>query len=88
MLIHNLPFCVVRRDRGSVGGGLAIFIRSNIIHTVVKVCPNAEALCIDVGCSELRFVLGYIPNGQNDSSILNMCNFLKSVISREAVKSR
>ena len=65
----------------------AVFIRSSVAYTIVNVCPYAEGLCIDVGSGKLRFILGYIPNGKDKSSITNMCNFFKSSISREAANT-
>ena len=80
MLTYCLNFTVVRRDRGSRGGGVTIFIRNNIVFYAHPLPTNVEGLCLDFGPNMLRVLLGYLPDGRDEAQIVQMCNFLSTSV--------
>ena len=44
MLVYNLPYNIIRRDRGSNGGGLAVFLKHGVCCSILESSPNLEAI--------------------------------------------
>lgn len=76
MITGGLSYTVIRRDRGSRGGGVAILIRNTILFHVPTTPTNVEGLIVDLGPEVLRIILGYIPNAKDELNVTNMCDFL------------
>lgn len=62
-LYGNLPYNIVRKDRNSKGGGVAILLRDHLTYSIVPTTPSIEILCIDllISTSFIRVIAGYRP---------------------------
>jgi len=78
MLVKNLPYEVYRRDRGSVGGGLAVFVKTSLCCNFIAQAENTEAICLDMGPGVACIIVGYLPDSNNIDNILKMNNFIVS----------
>ena len=78
-LINNgLPYNIVRRDRGSRGGGLLVAIKDCLNFGSSNLATDVEGLFIDLLEVKTRLILGYIPNSYDYLYVSNMCSFLRS----------
>ena len=75
MLTNGSSYDVVRLDRLSRGGGIAVFIRSGIAFDPPCFSTNVEGLYLDFARARFRLVLGYLPDGKSPLEILNRCTF-------------
>lgn len=53
-------YVVVRKDRPSRGGGVALLIRRSILYTLLPPVPNAEAIFCKIICNGITVVAGCV----------------------------
>jgi hypothetical protein len=82
LVLFGLPYNLVRRDRGSLGGGVLVAIKHGIEFVVNDVAPDTESLCLDLTSAKTRFILGYIPDADNTDCVFNMCTYFKQFVSK------
>lgn len=59
---------IIRKDRGSRGGGVAIYIKKNFTFSIIPTGGSIEQLWVSLQCHGCRFVVGalYRPPNNND----------------------
>ncbi|KAK9701572.1 hypothetical protein QE152_g30473 [Popillia japonica] len=72
MVTHNSicieGYNIIRKDRGSRGGGVAIYIKKNFTFSIIPTGDSIEQLWVSLQCHGCRFVVGalYRPPNNND----------------------
>jgi exonuclease III len=80
LVLHDLPYVLVRRDRKEIrGGGIALFIKNTLTVNVTNVSTEVEALTVEICSSNYRLILCYIPDGSDGGQIDGMCTYLRTV---------
>lgn len=77
LLVYDTPYNVIRRDRGSRGGGLLIAIKSCLAEPRVVAEKNIEAVRLIFDRLKLNLVLGYLPDGSDIVNISDWCSYLR-----------
>lgn len=80
LIVGNLPYFVVRRDRGSRGGGLLIAIRHGTHFKLSHSGSDTESMSLDLVKEKIRIFLGYIPDKYDKTDVLKMCSEFRSVV--------
>jgi ribonuclease P/MRP protein subunit RPP40 len=78
LLTLNSNYNIIRRDRGSKGGGLLVAVRNYLPIVVEPRHSDAELLIIDLLRENVRFLLGYLPNKYNRAEVCNICDGIRA----------
>ena len=86
-IIGDLPYVVVRRDRGARGGGVAVLLRDSVPYTRISIPePQREVVAIDIvsGDSFLRVICAYRPPSYTLAQTTELCDCLYSLVSNSS----
>ena len=75
MITDGTPYRIVRRDRGSRGGGILVAIKARHIFSLRSIGETTEGICLDFPFYKLNVILCYLPNGDCLQDVEPMCAF-------------